>query len=128
VDITMIPRNGNVYLSDTNHRRIVKITPQPEVTTLTADSRLIWSDAMWIDAQGYLWIPATQQNLTKGFHNGQTTVKFPVWIYALQIGQMPSPIDHPQMLGKPGSAPGPALLEARVDAEERPSMPHQLKV
>jgi hypothetical protein len=43
---------------------------------------------------GYLWIPATQQNLTKGFNNGRMTVKFPVWIYKLQIGQMPSPIDH----------------------------------
>jgi hypothetical protein len=92
---TAIDAAGNLYLSDTNHRRILKITPQREVTTLVADSRLIWSDAMWIDSQGYLWIPATQQNLTKGFNDRQMAVKFPVGIYKLQIGAAPSPIDHP---------------------------------
>lgn len=49
---------------------------------------------MWIDSEGYLWTPATQQNLTKGFNHGQMAVDFPVWIYKIQIGAAPSPIDH----------------------------------
>ncbi len=49
---------------------------------------------MWIDAQGYLWVPATRQNLTRGFNNGQIAVNYPVWIYKMKIDAMPSPPDH----------------------------------
>ncbi|SDV48875.1 SMP-30/gluconolactonase/LRE family protein [Chitinasiproducens palmae] len=91
---TAIDAAGNIYLSDTDHRRILKVSPAGETSTLIADPRLIWSDAMWIDASGYLWLPASQQNRTAGFNQGQMTVSYPVWIYKLKIGVQPSPIDH----------------------------------
>jgi sugar lactone lactonase YvrE len=91
---TAIDSAGNIYVSDTNQRRILEITPDGKTSTLVADARLIWSDAMWIDAQGYLWIPASQQNLTPGFDGGKMDVHFPVWIYKLKILAKPSPIDH----------------------------------
>jgi hypothetical protein len=50
---------------------------------------------MWIDDAGFLWIPATQQNLTPGFDGGKMSMNYPVWIYKMKIGAKPSPIDHP---------------------------------
>ncbi len=92
---TAIDAAGNIYYSDTNAERILKITPDKQVTTLVADSRLQWSDAMWIDDKGLLWLPATQQNRTPGFDHGKQEVDYPVWIYKIQIGAKPAPNDHP---------------------------------
>lgn len=92
---TAIDADGNLYVSDPNRRQILKVTPTKEVSTLIADPRLIWSDAMWIDDAGFLWIPATQQNLTPGFTGGKQLVRYPVWIYKMQIGARPAPNDHP---------------------------------
>ncbi len=61
---------------------------------LIEDSRLIWSDAMWIDSEGWLWIPATQQNLTAGFNGGRQSINYPVKIYRMQIGVGPAANDH----------------------------------
>ena len=92
---TPIDAAGTIYLSHTDHRSILTITPDGKISTLISDPRLIWSDAMWIDDHGKLWIPATQQNLTPGFDGGTMAVNYPVWIYTMDIGAKPSPIDHP---------------------------------
>ena len=92
---TAIDADGNLYYSDTNAERILKITPDKQVTTLVADPRLQWSDAMWIDADGFLWLPISQQNRTPGFNHGKLEVDYPVWIYKMQIGARPAPNDHP---------------------------------
>ena len=86
---TAIDANGIIYLSDVNKRSILKITPAGEVTTLIQDSRLDWADAMWIDQQGYLWIPAAQLDQIAPFQGGVSRVNFPVYIYKLQIGAQP---------------------------------------
>ena len=91
---TVIDADGNIYVSDTNQRRILKISPDGVSTLLIEDPRLIWSDAMWIDRDGWLWIPATQQNLTPGFTGGAMMVDYPVWIYRMQIGIGPPSNDH----------------------------------
>ena len=92
---TAIDANGTIYLSDTNQRRILTISPQGKVANLIADPRLIWADAMWIDRDGFLWIPATQLNLTAGFTGGRQRVHYPIFIYKLQIGVGPPANDHP---------------------------------
>ena len=92
---TAIDANGNIYMGDSNRRRIIKIAPDKTVTTLAVDSRFIWTDAMWIDRQGFLWIPATQLNRTAGLNGGKAAVDYPVWIYKMSIGSGPPPIDHP---------------------------------
>ena len=92
---TAIDAAGNIYFSDTDRQRILKITPEKEVSTVVADPRLEWSDAMWIDGAGFLWMPATQQNRTPGFTGGKMEVEYPVWIYKMQIGAKPAPNDHP---------------------------------
>ncbi len=92
---TAIAADGTIYLSDTKLRRILRITPAGQVSTLVADPRLVWSDAMWIDDAGFLWIPETAQNLTPGFNHGRMEARYPVWIYKMAIGAKPSAIDHP---------------------------------
>jgi sugar lactone lactonase YvrE len=91
---TAIDSEGNIYYGDANQRRILKIKPDKSLEVLISDPRLIWSDAMWIDKDGFLWIPATQQNLTPGFAGGKKQVNYPVWIYKLQLGIHPAPNDH----------------------------------
>ena len=64
------------------------------MTTLVADPRLQWSDAMWIDNERFLRMPATQQNRTPDFTGGKQEVDYPVWIYKMQVGAKPAPNDH----------------------------------
>ena len=92
---TAIDAEGNLYYSDTNGQRILKITPDRQVSTVVADPRLQWSDAMWIDQEGFLWLPVSQQNFTPGFTGGKQEVRYPVEIYKLQIGAKPAANDHP---------------------------------
>jgi len=67
-------RRQRQYLPDTNHRRILQITPRRKVSTLVADARLIWCDALWIDDQGFLWMPAVQLNRIAGLNRGKQAV------------------------------------------------------
>lgn len=91
---TAIDAAGRVYVADEDHRRILRITPDGAVSTLIADPRLIWVDAMWISSDGFLWMPAAQLNRTPGLNDGHNTVDYPVAIYRLPIGIGPSPADH----------------------------------
>ncbi|GJE54518.1 MULTISPECIES: SMP-30/gluconolactonase/LRE family protein [Methylobacterium] len=86
---TAIDAAGNIYASDTDNLRILKIAPDGETTTLVQDPRLVWVDAMWIDDDGGLWIPAAQMNRTKGFNGGTTAVRFPTTIFRMEIGAKP---------------------------------------
>ena len=44
---------------------------------------------MWIDRDGYLWIPATQLNLTPALNAGRQKVHYPVFIYKMKIDAGP---------------------------------------
>ena len=91
---TAIDAEGNIYVADEEQRRILRVTPQGAISTLMADERLVWADAMWIDAEGYLWIPGAQMNRTPGMNHGRNEVEYPVAIYRMHLGIGPSPIDH----------------------------------
>ena len=91
---TAIDAAGNLYISQTDERRILKVTPDGDAMTLIADPRLIWSDAMWIDRDGWLWIPSTQLNRTPGMNGGRLAVEYPVWIYRMKIDARPAANDH----------------------------------
>lgn len=87
---TAIDADGTIYASDTDGLRILKIAPDGSMSTLVEDPRLIWVDAMWIDEQGGLWIPAAQMNRTPTMNGGEASaVKFPTTIYRLQIDAKP---------------------------------------
>jgi sugar lactone lactonase YvrE len=88
---TAIDDTGTIYLGDVERRRILTITPAGQVDTLIADPRLVWADAMWLDSDGYLWIPAAQLNRTPELAGGKQSVDYPVWIYKLRIPERQIP-------------------------------------
>ena len=91
---TAIDAAGVIYLGDTDHRRILRITPDRQVETVVADPRLAWPDAMWLDSNGSLWIPAAQMHRTPGFNGGRQEVDYPVWLYRMHVPTGPAFNDH----------------------------------
>ena len=86
---TAIDAEGNLYVSDLDKLQIIRISPDGKETLIIKDSRLLWADALWIDDEGYLWIPTGQLNRLAVFQQGKDKVKFPVVIYKLKIGAKP---------------------------------------
>ncbi|HEY2670764.1 MAG TPA: L-dopachrome tautomerase-related protein [Rugosimonospora sp.] len=91
---TAIDADGVIYLGDVEHRRILRLRPDKRIDTLVADPRLVWSDAMWIDDEGFLWIPAAQLNRAAGLSGGEQTIEYPIRIYKMHIGAGPPANDH----------------------------------
>jgi hypothetical protein len=44
---------------------------------------------MWIDQQGYLWMPAAQLDQIAPFQKDVSRVNLPIYIYKLQVGVQP---------------------------------------
>lgn len=86
---TAIDADGNIYASDTDNLRILKFAPDGHQTTLVQDPRLVWGDAMWIDEEGGLWIPAAQMNRSKGMNGGTAEIAFPTTIFRMSVGAKP---------------------------------------
>ncbi|KAK5127419.1 hypothetical protein LTR85_006758 [Meristemomyces frigidus] len=91
---TAIDADGNTYVSDTDSQRIITVHPNGTMTLLVQDPRLLWVDAMWIDTQKRLWMPAAQLNRGTPFNNGTSYVVPPLRVFTIDIGIGPSPIDH----------------------------------
>jgi len=91
---TAIDAQGNIYDSDTDSQRIIKIAPNGTMTLLVQDPRLLWVDAMWVDTQGLLWMPAAQLNRGTPFNNGSSYIDKPLHVYTIDIGVGPPAIDH----------------------------------
>ena len=91
---TAIDAEGNFYNSDTDSQRVIKIAPNGTMTTLVQDPRLLWVDAMWIDSNNQLWMPAAQLNRGIPFNNGTSRVVKPTYVFTMDIGVGPSTIDH----------------------------------
>lgn len=91
---TAIDSAGNLYVSDTDHTAVLKITPAGAITTLVQDPRLIWVDAMWITPDGRLWMPAAQMSHTPDFNHGKLDVHYPMQVFTTQIGNGPPANDH----------------------------------
>jgi sugar lactone lactonase YvrE len=86
---TAIDSAGTIYVSDVEHSRILTVTAAGKISTLVADPRLAWVDAMWIDDDGKLWMPAAQLNRTAGLNHGTDAVHWPVTLYSIAIGADP---------------------------------------
>ena len=90
-----IDAQGNMYATDVNRGGIVKIMPNGKVIPLLYDPLLLhWADALWITADGTLWIPVPQLDRTSGLNDGVDGVHYPVMVYTAKINIAPSPIDH----------------------------------
>ena len=86
---TAIDADGNIYASDTDGLRILKFAPDGSQSTLVQDPRLVWGDAMWIDEEGGLWIPAAQMNRSKAMNGGTNKIAFPTTVFRMAIGAKP---------------------------------------
>lgn len=86
---TAIDADGNIYASDTDALRILKFAPDGTQSTLVQDPRLVWGDAMWIDEEGGLWIPAAQMNRSKAMNGGTNRIAFPTTVFRMAIGARP---------------------------------------
>ncbi|KAK4549790.1 hypothetical protein LTR36_005091 [Oleoguttula mirabilis] len=91
---TAIDADGNIYVSDTDSQRIITVHPNGTMTLLVQDPRLLWVDAMWVDTQKRLWMPAAQLNRGTPFNNGTSYVVPPLHVFTIDIGIGPSPVDH----------------------------------
>lgn len=86
---TAMDAAGNLYASDLDALSVRKISPEGKVTTLVQDKRLLWVDAMWIDDQGGLWLPAAQLNRTKAMNGGVPALEPRSVIYRLDVNAKP---------------------------------------
>ena len=86
---TAIDSSGTIYLSDVEKRRILKIAPDATVNVLIEDEKLDWPDAMWIDQEGYLWLPIAQLDKIAPFQRRTSHVHLLLVIYKLHITGTP---------------------------------------
>lgn len=94
---TAIDAEGTIYYSDGDRQEIRTLAPNGTSTLLVRDSRLLWVDAMWIDTQQRLWMCASQLNHGTRFiqpDNQTMTIKKPIYVYTIETGHNPSPLDH----------------------------------
>ncbi|MGC4851246.1 SMP-30/gluconolactonase/LRE family protein [Micromonospora sp. DT15] len=91
---TAIDATGTIYLSDLERRRVLVLAPDRSVRTLVVDPRLAWVDAMWLDADARLWMPAAQLHLTAGLNGGVAAVDYPAQIYRMPVEIGPPARDH----------------------------------
>ncbi|UYW27996.1 hypothetical protein [Methylorubrum extorquens] len=89
---TAIAPDGTLFVSDTDTQRILRTAPDGTVSSLIEDSRLLWVDAMWIDATGRLWMPSAQINRLALFQGGTSRVRYPAEVFTLQVGAEPPPM------------------------------------
>jgi len=82
---TCIDSLGNVYLGLVESRSIGVVAPDGRRATLLQDERLIGPDALFIDANRRLLIPATQGELMANFNRGVNGTSGQFHIYSLQL-------------------------------------------
>ncbi|KAJ5687556.1 hypothetical protein N7536_010175 [Penicillium majusculum] len=94
---TAIDAKGNIYYSDGDRQEIRVIAPNGTTTLLVRDARLSWVDALWIDTHQRLWMCASQLGHSTRFvqpDNKTNTIVKPIYVYNIETGNNPSPIDH----------------------------------
>jgi sugar lactone lactonase YvrE len=91
---TAIAADGTIYISNTDANRISAITPDGRLSPIIEDERLSWVDAMCLDADGKLWMPAAQLHRMSTFQQGQDQVQEPISVFTLQLHARPAPNDH----------------------------------
>jgi len=86
---TAMAANGVIYLSDVDRQRILAINSTGETATLIADKRFTWVDALWIDGEGRLLLPAAQIDRMGAFRHGVDSVRPQISVYAVEMHAPP---------------------------------------
>ena len=78
---TAMDANGDFYFSDLATHSVKRRTPNGKITTLVQDQRLHRVDALEIDDQHRLWLPAPQLDRVSIFHGGKSRIKWPIQLF-----------------------------------------------
>jgi len=84
-DGMIFDKEGNLYLGDIEHYRIVRIAPDMEMSTLVQDSLLIWPDSYQVSEDGYLYISCSQIQKQPEYNNGVNKRTSPYTIYRYKL-------------------------------------------
>lgn len=83
-DGMIFDKQGNLYMGDIEHHRIVRIDTINKMTTLVQDKRLLWPDSYAI-ADGYLYISCSQIENGPDFNNGVNKRNTPYCVYRIKL-------------------------------------------
>ncbi|KAA2243856.1 hypothetical protein F0L74_08455 [Chitinophaga agrisoli] len=84
-DGMIFDHDGNLYLGDIEHYRIVRIDPDLKMHTLVQDSLLIWPDSYQVSKDGYLYISCSQIHKQPEYNNGVNKRTSPYTIYRYKL-------------------------------------------
>ena len=77
---------GNIYLMDLERRAVwQQSSVDGSWKLIVQDERIIWGDASDVSADGYLYIPMSQNNRIASFNNGSDQVEKPFRLYKIKI-------------------------------------------
>jgi sugar lactone lactonase YvrE len=85
---------GRIYISDLEHDAIIRRSPERNLDTVVADSRLMWPDTTAIASDGFIYVTSSQHDRRVQFHDGLDLRKRPFALYRAPTGS------RPVMLGK----------------------------
>jgi hypothetical protein len=72
-------------MGDIEHYRLVRVTPDMQMSTLVQDSLLIWPDSYSISKDGYLYVSCSQIHKQPDYNNGVNKRTSPYTIYRYKI-------------------------------------------
>lgn len=84
-DGMIFDKQGNLYMGDIEHYRLVRVSPDMEMSTLVQDSLLIWPDSYSISKDGYLYVSCSQIHKQPDYNNGVNKRTLPYTIYRYKI-------------------------------------------
>ncbi|CAF0727874.1 unnamed protein product [Adineta steineri] len=89
---TTMDDKGFIYLMDLERRAIWQqdMTNNGSWKLIVQDERIIWGDASDVSADGYLYVPMSQNNRIPSFNNGKNQVDKPFKIYKIKINSASS--------------------------------------
>ncbi|RSK43267.1 hypothetical protein [Hymenobacter perfusus] len=76
---------GNVYLTDSPHHAVRRLTPAGRLETVVRDARLLWPDSFGLGPDGYLYLTAAQIERTPKWNNGQDRVEYPFRLFRMKL-------------------------------------------
>ena len=82
---TTMDAAGNFYLMDLERRAIWQQKPDGSLRLVIRDERIIWGDASDVSADGFLYVPMSQNNRIPGFNNNVNQVEKPYRMYKIKI-------------------------------------------
>ena len=83
-DGMVFDKNNNLYLSDAQNYRVVKIDSGLKMTDLVKDDKLIWPDSFSM-AEGYLYVSCSQIQKQPEYNNGIDKRTTPHTIYRIKL-------------------------------------------